>query len=292
MCKSTITQIAFASNPFRYSHKIDYFDVVRRWICNPLSDYQLGKLQGYCRGKLRHRNKSMAFHPEYPQSLTMRQPTRDAFEYLLTIGRHEGITNKVEVARDLVGVDRLFDALEWVNLHKFRLRPDRSYPIKQFECGDFTVGVDNSYDAPREAVSVLTTYIRQTSKITGDPSCLHIEYRLHGARACRSAGLESLEDLMRFDDNAFWNNKVKWLDFDNERLGRLVRNSQEGTKNRNAKIANWGCGDFNLDRKTGCLLRRAARDMQTLIDRLGMKLVGPIVMHRDMLTYKANDEAC
>jgi hypothetical protein len=86
------------------------------------------------------------------------------------------------------------------------------------------------YDGPRTAANRTALYRAAHSRVTGELDALHLEWRCKGLRAVQRAGISCAADLLRFDHRRFWQRHLLLVDIDPERLGRLIRNRNAGTR--------------------------------------------------------------
>jgi hypothetical protein len=73
---------------------------------------------------------------------------------------------------------------------------------------------DTRYDADRAAQNGIVFYKEDHSRITGEEYCLHLEWRLNRLRAVRAAGIETGQDLLKFDHRAFWQKRLRLYEVD------------------------------------------------------------------------------
>ncbi len=131
---------------------------------------------------------------------------------------------------------------------------------------------ETRYDGPRWAPNLLVLYKDDCSRITGEPYCLHVEWKANGVRAVRGTGIHSPADLANFDHRTFWQERLRLVDVDPERLGRLIRNRHDGGKSRTGDIQTrkWDRLRWNADEYYG-RAAVACGSMQELLDKYGAK---------------------
>jgi hypothetical protein len=78
------------------------------------------------------------------------------------------------------------------------------------------------YTTAQGRANNLTVYSDRRSKITDEPFCVHLEWRLNRVRALRRAGIRSLNDLLRLDHRAFWSERLLLRMVDLIKLGRAL----------------------------------------------------------------------
>jgi hypothetical protein len=200
-----------------------YFDVVRFWLRRRANKTELAELAKKC-GSLYVENRRARWSGEYRQRVELRQPTRDALEWLAK--RDDALINKIEVALDLV-FDNPVDADEtkrFLNHHLIRRWHGSKQQVFFVE--------DTRYDAPRSAPNQIVDYYEPHSRVTGELYCAHLEWRANKLRAVRSIGIAAPEELLHFSFREFWSDRLVLVAFDCERLGRCIRNRANGTRSR------------------------------------------------------------
>ena len=254
----------------------DYFDHVQLWLATPLEPAQIQRLAHLCVGKAVHvSDRPMRFQPSWRQRLQLKQPTVAACRMLEKIGGPVKI-NHVELARDsaysgngytINDRDDAFEALSgsWV----------RKWHRKQHGLRFAGEGNVTRYDAPRTASTLTTMYEQDHCRTTGELNCLHLEWRVSTARACRSLGIVTLQDLIDFDHKAFWQAKLEHVyAVDSERLGRLLRNRRRRTRSQSAKVVRWSPNiRVNVDGRTGHVIVSGCGSVQGVVDMLGFATI-------------------
>lgn len=150
--------------------------------------------------------------PRWPYELTLRQPSRRA---LCMLKKLLGDTIAaepmyLEVARDFP-VDREREARRLL-IYLIRTTTLRSYrgKVHMFKHG--------AYFGKRKRELSLVAYADRLSKLKTAARgllCLHAELRFKGAPAVRDAGVYSLQDLIDFDFDACWAERVRHWDLGN-----------------------------------------------------------------------------
>ena len=207
----------------------------------------------------------------YRQRLTIVRPDAALLRWLAR--RDDALINYAEFALDWVfETDEERDAMfGFAHLylvrghHRGRRQRVRLYKFWFDRLGrrhervvDDPADADIRYDATGGARNKLVTYREDWSRITGQPSVVHHEWRAASAPAVRAAGINSPADLVGFDHRAFWERRLKMVEVDLERVGRLLRNRNEGTRRRAPRqVANWRGRRVNRDQKWGGVLGRA-----------------------------------
>lgn len=234
---------------------IDFPDAFAIWLRGPMDEADRAHLQSLCGGKLRVENRKSRIDPELIQRLVLRQPSREAIEWL--VRRNDVHFNYAELARDLIyrSASERDEAFRFHLAHV--LRKDRRGQQMTICLGED--GRSTAYDAKRSAKSRLVAY-PCASKIAKAPA-LHIEERDQGPQMLKRKGI-SLLDLLSFDHLRFWNDNLQYYRIhDVEGLGRAYLNylerqkdptSKSRRKSRIKKITDRI--SINLDKRTGHLL--------------------------------------
>jgi hypothetical protein len=69
-------------------------------------------------------------------------------------------------------------------------------------------------------------------RITGEVYCVHVEWRLNGARALQRAGLGTVSDLLLLDLHLFWQRRLLMRSVNVQALGRLYNAHIGGINDR------------------------------------------------------------
>jgi hypothetical protein len=189
---------------------IPYFDVVGFGLFGaPVSPEEETWLRRQCGGVWIERY--------YRRSARLTQPFGDALRWLAT-RRH--YLNYAEPAMDSLFDSKaeretaydLVDSLHWKrwpgNQEVFRYERTR-------------------YTGSRRAANRLVSYDDRPCRITGDPWCLHGEWRLTGVDALRGVrtastprGIWSIDDLLQLDPRQFWSERLLLRAVDADKLQR------------------------------------------------------------------------
>ena len=256
------------------SEPLYYFDVVQAWLTKPLNASQVRKLRRLC-PDLDDRDGSsepMHLNPEWTYRLQARQPTR---AFLLALQKIEAtqriLINYVELARDECWPSRrvLDQVKAYRDDHELRLwHPKRQDTVA------FDDSQGNTYDAARKKPRVLTRYMEEHCRITGECDCLHSEFRLMGVQSVSRASINSVRNILDFDHAAWWRTKTRMVgSVDVERLGRLVRNRHDNTRDRLPRVHVSRFGRhvyrFHADYRLGSALIAQFNTTQAFVDHFG-----------------------
>jgi hypothetical protein len=132
----------------------------------------------------------------------------------------------------------------------------------------------------RYAPNSIVLYQEDHSRITGEPDCLHIEWRASNRRAVISVGIESAQDLIGFDFRQFWKRRLQLLTVEPERLGRYF--PRQGRKGRQRNSA--------LDRRRGRILLNGVASIQELIDRYQVRRLLRSIPNETLLPKRSEGE--
>ena len=133
--------------------------------------------------------------------------------------RSDALINILEIALDLTfdNPADADDARDYFGRHLVRRWHGKHQNV-------FSIEDTTRYDASRAAPNQIVLYSEDHSRITGELNCLQLEWRANGARAVRSAGILTPQDLLDFPFKEFWSRRLLLVDVEEERLGRYLRN--------------------------------------------------------------------
>lgn len=253
-----------------------YFDNIAVWLKEPADAATIARLRRQC-GYLHAANRNARFGQGYKQRLELKQPGKAALRWIA--GMNDVLINRVEIALDLIFNDarEQDEAFEFLHRHLIRRWHGRTQKIKLVRAErkkrkaqvveEGSAGATR-YDAGR-APNAIAMYRNQHSRVTGELFCVHIEWRLSGVRPVRSAGIQLGSDLLGFNHRAFWERRLMLVDIDADRLGRVIRNRNEGTRSRTPEVGRFFKREINLDRKRGGVLLKSVGTVQEVIDCYG-----------------------
>lgn len=252
---------------------IDFPDAFAIWLRSPMDAADLAHLRSLCGGKPRIENHKSRIDPELIQRIVLRQPSREAIEWLAR--RNDVHFNYAELARDLIyrTVSERDAAFRFHLAHV--LRKDRRGQQMTICLGED--GRSTAYDAKRTAKSRLVAY-PCVSKMAAKQPALHIEERDQGPQMLERKGI-SLRDLLSFDHLRFWNDNLHYYRIrDIEGLGRAYLNNLERQKSLPRKSRRKPLIkkitdriSMNIDLRTGALLIRTLGYFSAEQIKLGRK---------------------
>ena len=91
---------------------------------------------------------------------------------------------------------------------------------------------------------------------------------MNGQRAVRAAGIEPSQELLDFNDRAFWQKRLLLYAVNRRRLGRLLRNHVTGKRRRTPEIYQSGTYRVDIEGRTGEVYASSYDTVQELIDKL------------------------
>jgi hypothetical protein len=262
-----------------------YFDKIQFWVREPLDQKVIGWLRKQCgKGGLAVANQSARFSARFRQRVELRQPSDQALRWLAR--RNDALINQAEITLDLVfkyraDVEEAWDFLHQHLARRWHGKNQGIRVVRSPQRGDDAGSEKSRYDAGRRAPNGLVLYDEDHSRVTGEPSCVHIEWRVRSLRAMRAAGIESGQDLPEFDHRAFWRKRLLLYAVDRRRLGRILRNRVTGKRRRTPEIHQSGQYGYDIERRTGGVWARSCETVQELIDDL--KSLCRIRIHRALL---------
>jgi hypothetical protein len=224
------------------------------WLPRRINAATLKTLRAHC-GHLHSTTSPARFDYGYIHRLSFTQPKDFVLEWIAE--QDDALINFLEITLDFTYKNWAARDDAWYFLNEHATQPWQ---------GSQRVFIDHRekkthYQRNPSARTNLVFYQEEHSRITGECHCLHLEMRLKGLRAVRSAGILSGYDLVNFDHRGFWKQRLRLYDMvDEARLGRYVSNVAKKTKRR----------QFNpLDARHGHVIRGSVLTMQELIDEYG-----------------------
>ncbi|MBI4185303.1 MAG: hypothetical protein HY521_15025 [Proteobacteria bacterium] len=214
----------------------------------------------------------MPFRPKFRQRLQLRQPSERAFRFLREAGG-EHLINRIELSLDLISESprAMEEVTEFVT---------KSWVRRWKRC--IGVGcVSDSTSVPKRrhprALGPTTywgrkgrpvrpaLYMERYSRVSGEMFCTHLDWRVGGAEGVRAIGIESLADLITFDHQTFWSERLIFRAVDFPKLGRAWLE----TKRRSDWFRpDWRGVERNEDERVGRIIAAA-----------GSAEIGPIVQN-------------
>lgn len=187
-------------------------DRIRLWLDQPEYPGDLDSLRPHCRD-VQITSGQMPYNARWKAAIDLFQPTRECLDLLqITLGARVAVQLEyVEIAIDLV-----FPLSHSQLIRKLR-RAFMAAAVPQYhrreavlEKGTTWYFERRSRPDGRKRPHVLAVYADRPSKLnnrtvtTGDPACLHIEWRASGVDSLMKLGLATLADLAKFDHAKFW----------------------------------------------------------------------------------------
>jgi hypothetical protein len=239
---------------------IEYLDLIALWLRTPVDGRTLRQLRKQC-GHLHAATGYARWNKDFRQKLEFKQPTDDALRWIAR--RNDGFVNQVQVTLDYIfdTDEARLDARAFLHRHLVR-RWHRNQPVQFYE-GEW-------YDGPRTAPNLITDYLEDYSRITGETCCLHLEWRATGVDAVRAAGITRPRHLLTFDHRAFWQKRMLLYSIDDGRMGRLIRNRTEATRSHHitAKDAVRGAQTIEFCETAQHVVDWCSRDVKRVMTKL------------------------
>jgi hypothetical protein len=234
-----------------------YFDFVQVWLKMPLTTEKVDWFRNQC-GSLDIYCGPAPFGRGYRQRLQLRQPNKAALKKLLTY--EDLLVNSVEASLDLIFDDT--GALAYP--YDFSC----NYVIKKHH--RLAHGINfykRTYTGPRGVPNNLVFYDDKPCRITGEPYCLHFDYRMKNSAAVVQNGFGSVLDLINCNYRTLWERRLLMSAIDPMHLGKLHRIHFKGKSRRSEWIIPYGSTfRFFPDRCTGNTIIRACGSTQAVLD--------------------------
>jgi hypothetical protein len=245
-----------------------YVDKVQVWLETSLLPMKFHSLASHCRGGLHdvthHHRKKWDRSGNYRQCLHLYQPTHKALQFLTTV--HGARFNHLELA------------LDWT----FASKQDRDaahafvckHHVKRWHGKqklNFHEGITRYTSKKRKVPNNFIIYSDKPCRITGEVLCVHMEWRLTGARTLRRASIGSVRELLNLDLRQFWKQKFILRAVDHRALGRryniylFEKGEQLGPWF--GRFASNQTSAYDIDALVGAKLARRCGLTQAVIDR-------------------------
>ena len=266
--RAVVVKRNLSTGSYRLPHplaKLWYFDKIRIWLKRRLADERVVWLRKHCRGGLYEKKRRKQWDPRYVMGLELYQPDDEALQYLATL---DGVLlNYAEVALDWTfsNQQQVDEAYEFV----------RSFHVKRWHGEQWVVFCRGSsrYTARQGVANLLVVYSDLPCRRLTEPTpCLHLEWRLTGARALQRAGLSTVSELLRLDHRQFWQARLLLRTVKQQALGHQYNRHVLGRGRRGGPwIEFYGSGlAYDFDGRAGyVLMRRAGGSTQSVVDLCG-----------------------
>jgi len=222
--------------PVKPVNAMTYIDTVQIWLRTKPTPELMRFLEAHS-GSVRLFGKYRAlFDLSYRWRLQLHQPEAAALKQLARDATH--YLNMLHLALDLIFAsptkqDRAFIfASEKMIRRRTRKKAQVKFGRGSQDKWDGAKSAWNAncrYDDGENAANRIALYTDDHSRITGEMNVLHIEWRKVGKPSLRQLGINSLDDLLAFDQRQFWAKKLVAFEFDPEKLGRLDHNQRCNT---------------------------------------------------------------
>jgi hypothetical protein len=237
-----------------------YIDAITVWLKQPIPRSQqpawlqlalvrrnpiTGKRQAYVK------NKRLECNPAYRQRLQLYPPSAEALRWLAR--RHDILITKVECALDWIfnSYHQLADAIALLDAHW----------VKRWHRGHIRIKQHCRYWGRKSAANIPLRYGDRACKVTGEVHCLHLEWRLCGAKSVQRV-FASMQDLIEADWYRFWKQRLLLYAVDVNKLGRLYNNYVNGTRRRTPWQQHCNGHVYDYDARAGCILAMTAQEIR------------------------------
>jgi len=202
--------------PLKPLYSVWFIDRATLWIDKQLyGDSQLiDSLRPYCvEPEFQNRTNGSAYRIGR-FALNLRQPTPAAFAILSSYGG-VGDVFELELAWDFI-MRTHCDAERFENWV-------RSHLVELWRGNKTVCNYEGTRYSGNRHINQTAMYSNRPSKIEKKP-CVHLEWRMRGARAIHAAKCD-LDNLAMMDDSfhrAFWEKRIRFVEIDLTKLGRIV----------------------------------------------------------------------
>jgi hypothetical protein len=216
----------------------------------PLPQTKLDRLATYC-SSIDARQQAKRWDPSHQVRLQMRRPRREALQWLATLDGM--VMNHADLDWTFTTEEERDAAHEFViNHHIKRWHGDQQVTFHK----------GTRYTARRRVPNKLVSCADRPSRITGEVHCVHVEWRLSGARALRRAGIATVSELLDLDHHLFWKERLLMRTVNLQALGRQYNEHVLGKgRRRGPWIEFFGPNKsiaYNFDARTGYVLMRTS----------------------------------
>ena len=146
----------------------------------------------------------------------------------------------------------------------------RSFHIKRWRGEQWVVFCRGTsrYSAKQGVANLLVVYSDlPCRRVTEETACVHLEWRLNGARALQRAGLGTIGQLLQLDHRAFWQKRLLMHTVDQQALGHHYRYVLGRGRKGRPWIECYGPITYDFDGRSGyMLMRRAGGSTQSVVD--------------------------
>lgn len=224
----TITA-AGSAEPASVAFWIFGFDRITVWLDVPELPISMRLLEPHCTEICVHFIQ-MRYQARWKCRIVILQPTEQCLVLLAeSLGQNiAALVTYVEIACD-VPADSRRQAELWCNkfLASARMHYQRQPVVRYKTKTTYYYGRRTHNGKRRSHVQVLyadlPSKLNNTEPPEGSPPCLHIEWRATGSAALERIGIVSLEDLIRFNHEHFWNKHIRLYELPKKtQLGRVL----------------------------------------------------------------------
>jgi hypothetical protein len=248
-----MTQLLSDANPGVHpTDSYAYIDRIVVWLKLPWSNETVRLMRLHHCSRLWVADEPKLFAPEYVQRLEVNRPAKPLLKLLTQ--HPDALITQIEIALDLI-----FNNENEKNSFTTFLRAHHLKPYQRSEgviVGEAEEKLGTYYTGPRRNRNVVVNYADKICRKTGEPDCLHIEWRMRGAATLGAAGINSLADLLHMDLREFWRTHLHLYTIDLNKLGRCYHNWQQGTRRKRPWIEFHPPIRYHVDLRMGHLIWR------------------------------------
>ena len=247
-------------------------DKIRIWANRLLSSTELDFIAIECGrrpepitpNKAKIQNKEhIWFFQRYGRFYDLHKPTPQAIQWLIDQQDQDPTNNEFYFNYDEEAVDLIF-ANENISDLAYRLLDQTLVKLYHRPEHVITHVKRTRYTSSRWTKNKLVLYDDKPSRITQEPYCVHIEYRVQGKKALRQNGIPELTDILNLDRYTFWKERLLLFTFDPSLLGQRYMNYLAATKTpRGVRATSIGRDRDYLEGRTLITGRRT----QTILDK-------------------------
>jgi hypothetical protein len=205
------------------------FDRITVWLDRPELPISKDLLERHCTEICVH-FVQMRYQARWKCRVVILQPTEQCLVLLAeSLGQNIAArVTYVEIACDLPAASTR-QALLWCDKFLASARPHyQRQPVVRYKTKTTYYYGRRTHNGKRRS-HVQVVYCDSPSKLhnarppEGSPPCLHIEWRATGSAALERLGIVSLQDLIRFNHERFWNKHIRLYELPKKtQLGRVL----------------------------------------------------------------------
>lgn len=218
-----------------------YYDRVKLYVDSANKQAELNKVRT---DEKQHKiiPRALLHYTTMNQMIDARQPDDAYFKRLNTALIGDYLINYVEFAMDIIGKNK-----RQVTKLRSLLNELLTFERKSTAGGSYFYhghsGNTHYFGNRHNHKDILAIYSDKESKVAPGKSCVHIEMRLYGSGLLKDFCIYTLQDLIDYQHDSFWENYLDLRDVNYTGLGRLV--SQEKPNLTESSLRRRGQNTFN-----------------------------------------------